>query len=39
MPYLGLMRLDRDRSGDKIVTVEMEETRFDTFFSSLKALD
>lgn len=39
MPYLGLMKLARDRSGDKIVTVEMEETRFDTFFSSLRALD
>ncbi len=39
MPYLGVKRIPRDRSGDKIVHVEMEETRFDTFFATLKALD
>jgi hypothetical protein len=38
MPYLGMLRLPND-DGDRIVTVTMEQTRFDEYLTSLKQID
>jgi hypothetical protein len=38
MPYLGMLRMPKD-DGDRIVTVTMEQTRFDEYLTALRALD
>jgi hypothetical protein len=38
MPYLGMLRMPKE-DGDRIVTVTMEQTRFDEYLTALRSLD